>query len=94
MMLHKVVCSTKRVAQYKLLRIERTLYERTSDALQEWVRSDITTETEKLYYVTLGKLATANQRCLIRLNEIRKRLKLSPHIDETTYPVKLPSGDY
>lgn len=90
-----MVCPLRRVAQYKLLRIERGLFEQTQASLRAWTSSilDQTPEPGGLYYTTLGKLAEANHRCLIRMNEIRKRLDLPPIVDDATYPVKEPLDD-
>lgn len=85
-----VICTVSRVAQYKLLRIERDLYNLTSEQLRNWVSSDVNPETSKLYYTTLGQLSSANNRSLTRMNEIRKRLGLPPHVDETTQQVQPP----
>lgn len=89
---YPVVCPYNRVVQYRILRVEYLLFIKTKEALQTWTSAMLmqTTESEQLYYSTLGKLASVNNRCLIRMNEIRKRLKLPDYVDETTYSIKLP----
>ena len=76
---HDTVCSSSRANQYRLLRIESSLYEKTLRALDEW-RSVMAegVELPEKFKVTTAKLAVANQRSLTRLNVLRESLNLAP----------------